>query len=56
MLQDPVWLQYFKRQFLELIPVGNNADFIIVDYSKTFNLLLWKKLKLQIFCKGLKMS
>jgi hypothetical protein len=29
--QYPVWYQYFKRQFLELIPVGNDADFIIRD-------------------------
>jgi cellulose biosynthesis protein BcsQ len=48
MSQDLVWYQYFKRQFLELIPVGKDADFIILDYSKSFNLLLRKKVKLQI--------
>jgi cytosine/adenosine deaminase-related metal-dependent hydrolase len=51
MSQDAIWYQYIKRQFLQLIPVGKDADFIILDYSKTFNLLLGKKTKTSNFAR-----
>jgi hypothetical protein len=30
MSQDSIWYQYFKRQILELIAVGKDANFIIL--------------------------